>query len=142
MGRILAIDYGRKRVGIAVTDELKMIAGGLCTVHAKDAMTFLKEYCEKEDVERIVVGEPFDMKMRASEASRYIEPFVKQLRKQFPHITVDRTDERFSSRMAMQAIRDAGLKKKARQNKSLVDTVSATIILQYYLQELENSVRQ
>ncbi|MDR4988542.1 MAG: Holliday junction resolvase RuvX [Bacteroidales bacterium] len=142
MGRILAIDYGRKRVGIAVTDELKMIAGGLCTVHAKDAMTFLKEYCEKEDVERIVVGEPFDMKMRASEASRYIEPFVKQLRKQFPHIIVDRTDERFSSRMALQAIRDAGLKKKARQNKSLVDTVSATIILQYYLQELENSVRQ
>lgn len=138
MGRIMAIDYGRKRVGIAVTDELKMIAGGLCTIHSKDAMSFIKDYCDKEDIECIVVGEPVDMQMRASEASRFIEPFVKQLRKQFPHITVKRTDERFTSQMAMQAMRDAGLRKKARQNKSLVDTISATIMLQYYLEETAN----
>lgn len=138
MGRIMAIDYGRKRVGIAVTDELKMIAGGLCTVHSKDAMAFIKDYCDKEDVECIVVGEPVDMQLRASDASRFIEPFVKQLRKQFPRIAVKRTDERFTSQMAMQAMRDAGLSKKARQNKSLVDTISATIMLQYYLEETAN----
>ena len=139
MGRILAIDYGRKRVGVAVTDELQMIAGGLQTVHSKDILAFLKDYCEKEQVECIVVGQPVDMHMRPSEANRFIEPFVKQLRKQFPHIAVERTDERFTSQMAMQAMRDAGLRKKARQNKSLVDTISATIILQYYLEEKANN---
>ncbi len=135
MGRILAIDYGRKRVGLAVTDELQMIAGGLTTVHSKDVISFLKDYCAREDVECIVVGEPFDMRNRASDASRYIDPFVKHLRKQFPHISVERIDERFTSQMAVQTMIDAGLKKKARQNKSLVDTISATIILQYYLEK-------
>ncbi len=135
MGRILAIDYGSKRVGLAVTDEMQMIAGGLTTVHSKDVIAFLKDYCDKEDVECIVVGEPFDMQNRASDASRYIDPFVKHLRKQFPHIPVERMDERFTSQMAMRAMIDAGLKKKARQNKALVDTISATIILQYYLQQ-------
>ncbi len=141
MGRILAIDYGSKRVGLAVTDEMQMIAGGLTTVHSKDVIAFLKDYCSKEDVECIVVGEPFDMQNRASDASRYIDPFVKHLRKQFPHIPVERMDERFTSQMAMRAMIDAGLKKKARQNKALVDTISATIILQYYLQQKASNNR-
>ncbi len=138
MGRILAIDYGRKRVGIAVTDELQMIAGGLTTVHSKDVIAFLKDYTSKEQVDCMVVGEPFDMQNRASDASKYIDPFVKHLRKQFPDIPVERIDERFTSQMAMQTMIDAGLKKKARQNKALVDTISATIILQYYLEQQSN----
>ncbi len=135
MGRILAIDYGRKRVGLAVTDNLQIIAGGLATVHSKDAISFLKDYCQKEDVECIVIGKPVDMQSRASDASRYIEPFVRQVRKQFPLIPVERIDERFTSQMAMQTMIDAGLKKKSRQNKALVDTISATIMLQYYLEQ-------
>ncbi len=142
MGRIMAIDYGRKRAGIAVTDELQMIAGGLCTVHVKDIIQFLKDYIAKDQVDCIVVGEPLDMQMRASEASRYIEPFVKHLRKQFPDICVTRMDERYTSKMAIQTMIDAGLKKKARQNKSLVDTISATIILQSYLEKTANSKKQ
>ena len=138
MGRILAIDYGQKRAGLAVTDELKMIANGLATVHVKDLMDFLREYLKKEDVECIVVGEPFDMQHRASDASRYIDPFVRHLGKQFPHITVKRMDERFTSRMALQTMIDAGLKKKARQNKALVDTISATIILQSFMEKESN----
>ncbi len=141
MGRILAIDYGRKRVGLAVTDEMQMIAGGLVTVHSKDVMDFLKDYCSREQVSCFVVGEPFDMQNRASEASRYIDPFVKHLRKQFPDIPVERIDERFTSQMAMRTMIDAGLKKKARQNKALVDTISATIILQYYLEQQANKRR-
>lgn len=135
MGRILAIDYGRKRVGLAVSDTEQIIAGGLATIHSKDVMDFLKDYCNREEVECIVVGEPFDMQHRASDASRYIDPFVKQLRKQFPDIPVRRLDERFTSRMAMQTMIDAGLRKKARQNKALVDTISATIILQYFMEQ-------
>ena len=131
----MAIDYGRKRVGLAVTDNLQIIAGGLATVHSKDAISFLKDYCQKEDVECIVIGKPVDMQSRASDASRYIEPFVRQVRKQFPLIPVERIDERFTSQMAMQTMIDAGLKKKSRQNKALVDTISATIMLQYYLEQ-------
>ncbi len=141
MGRILAIDYGRKRVGLAVTDEMQMIAGGLTTVHSKDVIDFLKDYCSREPVSCFVVGEPFDMQNRASDASRYIDPFVKHLRKQFPDIPVERIDERFTSQMAMRTMIDAGLKKKARQNKALVDTISATIILQYYLEQQANRQR-
>jgi len=141
MGRILAIDYGRKRVGLAVTDEMQMIAGGLTTVHSKDVIDFLKDYCSREQVSCFVVGEPFDMQNRASDASRYIDPFVKHLRKQFPDIPVERIDERFTSQMAMRTMIDAGLKKKARQNKALVDTISATIILQYYLEQQANKQR-
>ncbi len=141
MGRILAIDYGRKRVGLAVTDEMQMIAGGLKTVHSKDVIAFLKDYCSREPVSCFVVGEPFDMQNRASDASRYIDPFVKHLRKQFPDIPVERIDERFTSQMAMRTMIDAGLKKKARQNKALVDTISATIILQYYLEQQANKQR-
>ena len=136
MGRILALDYGQKRVGIAVTDESRIIANGLTTVHVKDLMAFLKEYIGKENVDCIVVGEPRDMKNRASDAARFIEPFVKHLKKQFPDIVVDRMDERFTSKMAFQTMIDAGLKKKSRQNKELVDTISATLILQSYMESM------
>lgn len=136
MGRILAIDYGQKRAGIAVTDELKMIANGLTTVHVKDIMAFLKDYCSREPVECIVVGEPLDMKSNASDAARFIEPFVKHLRKQFPAMRIERMDERFTSLLAQRTMLEAGLGKKARQNKALVDTISATIILQSYLETL------
>ncbi|MFO7978903.1 MAG: Holliday junction resolvase RuvX [Bacteroidales bacterium] len=136
MGRILAIDYGSKRVGLAVTDPLKMIANGLTTVHSKDLIAFLKDYVAREPVECMVVGEPFDMKNQASDAARYIDPFVTHLRKTFPDIMVERMDERFTSQMAMQTMIDAGINKKARRNKALVDTISATLILQSYLEKL------
>jgi putative Holliday junction resolvase len=134
MGRILAIDYGQKRVGIAVTDELQLFATGLQTVHVKDIFSFLAGYLEKEEVETIVVGEPRQMDNSASDAQRFTEPFVKKLTKQFPNIPVERIDERFTSLMAQRTILEAGIKKKVRQNKALVDTVSATIMLQSYLQ--------
>jgi putative Holliday junction resolvase len=136
MGRILAIDYGQKRVGIAVTDELKMIANGLTTVHVKDIFDFLKNYLDKENVETIVVGEPKDMMNRPSDASRYIEPFVRKLRKTYPNLKIDRFDERFTSNMAHEAMLTGGLKKKKRQDKALVDTISATLILQSYMNSL------
>jgi putative holliday junction resolvase len=130
----MAIDYGQKRAGIAVTDESRIIATGLATIHVKDIIDFLKEYTNREKVDCIVVGEPHDMKNRASDATRFIEPFVKNLKKQFPHIVVDRIDERFTSQMAIQTMISGGLKKKDRQNKALVDTISATIILQSYME--------
>lgn len=133
MGRILAIDYGRKRTGIAVTDTLQIIANGLTTVRTCDLMDFLKEYLQKEPVERIVVGQPKQMSGDLSENMRYIEPFVKALRKQV-EIPVEFFDERFTSVLAHRAMLDGGLKKKDRQNKGLVDEISATIILQSYLE--------
>jgi putative holliday junction resolvase len=138
MGRIMAIDYGQKRAGIAVTDEGRIIATGLATVHVKDVMDFLKEYTNREKVDCIVVGEPHDMKNRASDATRFIEPFVRILKKQFPEIVVDRMDERFTSQMALQSMISGGLKKKDRQNKALVDTISATIILQSYMEYISH----
>ena len=135
MGRILAIDYGQKRVGIAVTDESQIIANALTTVHAKDIFAFLTNYISKENVECIVVGEPKQMNNKRSESVIFIDPFVKKLKKTFPEIPVELMDERFTSVMASQAILMAGLKKKDRQNKSLVDSVSATILLQSYLEE-------
>lgn len=137
MGRLLAIDYGRKRAGIAVTDELQIIATGLATVPSHELMAFLKEYLSKEPVELIVVGEPRDMMNRPSEASRFIEPFVKKLKSVFPAMEVKRFDERFTSKMAHQAMLDSGLKKKKRQDKALVDTLSATLILQSYMQSIK-----
>ena len=134
MARIVAIDYGQKRVGLAVTDELQMIATGLTTVHSKDIFAFLKDYVSKENVECFVIGEPKQMNNTKSESAQFIEPFVKKMKKEFPEIKIDRFDERFTSKMASQAILDAGLKKKDRQNKALIDTVSATIILQSYMQ--------
>ena len=134
MGRILSIDYGRKRTGIAVTDPLKIIANGLTTVPSASLITFLKEYTSKESVELFVVGMPKQMINEPSESWRYIEPFVKNLKKTFPQIPVEMVDERFTSVLAHQTMRDGGLKKKDRQNKELVDEISATIILQGYLE--------
>jgi putative holliday junction resolvase len=133
MGRIMAIDYGSKRVGIAVTDTLQIIATGLTTVHSKDLIEFLKKYFTKEDVECIVVGEPKRLNNEPSDSARFIEPFVLNLKRTFPQIKVDRMDERFTSKMAFQTMIDSGLKKKDRQNKELVDEISATIILQSYM---------
>ncbi len=139
MGRILAIDYGQKRVGVAVTDENRIIATGLGTWHVKDFMEFLKGYCQKEEVDIIVVGLPLDMKSQDSAAARYVEPFVKHAKKTFPDKVIDRMDERFTSKMAFQTLIDSGLRKKARQNKALIDEVSATILLQSYLNKLANT---
>lgn len=141
MGRILAIDYGQKRVGIAVTDEDQIIASPLTTVHSKDIITFLKAYINKENVELFVVGEPRQMNNKASESVKYTEPFVRLLVKQFPEIPVERVDERFTSMIAQRTILESGAKKKDRQNKALVDTVSAAIILQSYLEARSAKLR-
>jgi len=133
MARILAIDYGLKRSGIAVTDELQIIASGLTTVATADLMAFLKEYTAKEPVELFLVGEPKQMDNTASESEKFIKPFLKQLEKAFPTIAVKRVDERFTSKMAFQTMIDSGLKKNQRKNKALVDEISATLILQSYL---------
>ena len=134
MSRILAIDYGRKRTGIAVTDILQMIANGLTTVATTELMDFVLTYVEKEPVERIIVGHPKQMNNEDSENMKRIIPFVNQLKKKLPNIPVELVDERFTSVLAHQAMLDGGLKKKARQNKALVDEISATIILQSYLE--------
>lgn len=134
MSRILAIDYGKKRSGIAVTDPLQLIAGGLTTVPTTELLQFVKQYVGKEQVERILVGLPKQMNNEASENMKRIEPFVHTLRKQIPMIPVEYVDERFTSVLAHRTMLDAGLKKKARQNKALVDEISATIILQSYLE--------
>lgn len=133
MARILAIDYGQKRTGLAVTDELQIIANPLTMVETTKLMQFLKDYTSKEKVECIVVGEPKHLNNTPSESARLIEPFVKQLRKAFPDIEIARIDERFTSKMASQAILDSGARKKRRQDKGLIDTVSATLILQSYM---------
>jgi len=142
MGRIVAIDYGQKRTGFAVTDELKIIATGLTTVRTLDVLDFLKGYIQKNNVECFVVGEPKQMNNKPSGSSVFIEPFVKNLRTTFPDIPVARMDERFTSLIATRTIREAGLKKKDRQDKALVDTVSATIILQSYLEMAKPACRQ
>lgn len=129
----MAIDYGSKRVGIAVTDTLQIIATGLTTVHSKDLIDFLRNYFLKEEVECIVVGEPKRLNNEPSDSARFIEPFVLHLKRTFPDIQVERMDERFTSKMAFQTMIDSGLKKKDRQNKDLVDEISATIILQSYM---------
>jgi putative Holliday junction resolvase len=139
MGRILAIDYGQKRVGIAVTDPLQLIANGLTTVHVKDFWDFLINYLKSEAVDCIVVGEPRTMQNQPSDASRFIEPFVSRLRKNFPTVKIVRMDERFTSKMAHDVMLAGGLKKMQRQNKELVDTISATIILQSYMLSSEET---
>lgn len=133
MPRILAIDYGMKRTGIAITDELQIIASGLTTVATKELVSFLKDYVSKEDVELFLVGEPKQMDNTASESEALIAPFLLVLEKEFPNIPVKRVDERFTSKMAFQTMIDTGLKKKQRKNKALVDEISATLILQSYL---------
>jgi putative Holliday junction resolvase len=133
MGRILAIDYGSKRVGLAVTDPLRLIATGLTTVHSKDLIAYLEDYFRKENVEIIVVGEPRTLDNKQSDSARFIEPFVIHLRRKFPDKTIERYDERFTSSLAQQAMLSGGLKKKDRQVKGTVDMISAVIILQDYM---------
>jgi len=134
LGRILAIDYGRKRVGIAVTDPLKIIANGLTTVHSKDIFIFLEDYLKKEEVEIIVVGYPVNLKNEGSQSLQFINPFIKKMINKFPDIIIDTYDERFTSKMAQAAMIEGGVKKKDRQNKALTDKISAVIILQSYLE--------
>jgi putative Holliday junction resolvase len=133
MGRILAIDYGTKRTGIAVTDELQIIASGLTTVATTNLIPFLKDYILAEQVELFVIGEPKQMNNEASESEKYIQEFIEKLTKAIPSIPIVRVDERFTSKMAVQTMIDSGLKKNQRMNKSLVDEISATLILQSYL---------
>lgn len=139
MGRILAIDYGQKRIGLAVTDPLKIIANGLTTVNSSEIFKFLADYFQKEEVEKIIVGHPRQMNYEDSASMRLIEPFVRGLKNKFPNIPVQMVDERFTSVLAHQAMLDGGLKKKARQNKALVDEISATIILQTYMESTRNA---
>jgi putative Holliday junction resolvase len=133
MARILAIDYGVKRTGIAVTDDFQIIASGLTTVETSEIFNFLQKYIASENVELFLVGEPKQMNNTASESEQYIIPFIEKLNVYFPEIPVKRVDERFTSKMAFQTMIDSGLTKKQRQNKALVDEISATIILQSYL---------
>ncbi|TBN06417.1 Holliday junction resolvase RuvX [Hyunsoonleella flava] len=133
MGRILAIDYGKVRTGIAVTDELQIIASGLTTVSTKDVIVFLKDYLLNENVELFLVGEPKQLDNTPSESEALILPFLEKLEKTFPKIPIKRVDERFTSKMAFQTMIDSGLKKNQRKNKALVDEISATLILQSYL---------
>jgi putative Holliday junction resolvase len=135
MGRILSIDYGQKRTGLAVSDPMKIIATALDTVATKDLMPFIEKYLQKEEVETIVIGEPKQMNGMPSESSRYIEPFVAKLKTLYPQIPVVRVDERFTSKIALRAMIDGGLKKKARQDKAIVDRVSAVLILQSYMEQ-------
>ncbi|MBS1920368.1 MAG: Holliday junction resolvase RuvX [Bacteroidetes bacterium] len=134
MPRILSIDYGLKRTGIAVTDPLKIIATGLTTVDSKELIPFLKNYFAKEEVELILVGEPKNLDDSDTHATPLVEKFVKELQKNFPAIPIKRVDERFTSKMASRAMLDMGLKKKQRQDKKLIDEIAATIMLQEYLQ--------
>ena len=133
----MAIDLGRKRCGVAVTDPLQIIANGLTTVEAAKLPDFVVDYVKNEEVETIVIGEPKDMHNNPSDSTRFIEPFVKQLKKTLPDMKVVRFDERFTSKMAFQTMIDSGLKKKQRQNKALVDEISATIILQSYMKSID-----
>ncbi|AWX43404.1 Putative pre-16S rRNA nuclease [Flagellimonas maritima] len=136
MARILALDYGKVRTGIAVTDELQLIASGLTTVETKNLIIFLKDYVKNETVESFVIGLPKQMDNTPSESEKLIQPLVKKLSIEFPTIKMERQDERFTSKMAFQSMLDSGMKKKKRQNKALVDEISATLILQAYLNRI------
>ena len=133
MGRILSIDYGRKRTGLAVTDPLQIIAGGLATVATSELFEWLQAYVVKENVERIVIGEPRQTNGEPSENLARVQQFVNRWRKAVPSVPIEYYDERFTSVLAHQAMIDGGLHKKARQNKGLVDEISATIILEDYM---------
>lgn len=136
MGRILAIDFGEKQTGIAVTDELKIIASGLTTVKTVELLDFLKNYVSSEPVELFVIGLPKQLNNQPSQSEVFIKPFIEKLQNLIPEIPIIRIDERFTSKMAFQTMIDSGLGKKQRRNKALVDEISATIILQSYLYSL------
>ena len=136
MGRLIGIDYGRKRVGIAVTDPGQMIASGLTTVGAHEILVFLQDYTAKEKVDAFIVGLPKQMNNQPSESAGFVNSFVTGLSRKFPDIPVYMVDERFTSKMAVRAMIDGGLKKKQRQNKALVDSISAALILQSYMESI------
>lgn len=135
MPRIMSFDYGTKRVGIAVTDPLQIIATGLDTVHPKEIIKFLTDYLQKETVELFIVGEPKQMDGTASQSSQHVKGFISLLKRTFPQIPIETIDERFTSKMASATIAQSGFKKSDRRDKSRIDTISATIILQSYLQK-------
>ena len=138
MGRILGIDYGRKRTGLAVTDPLGIVAGNLATVPTHTLMQFIQDYIEREQVDRIVIGNPIQLNGQPSESMKYITPFVNRLKKVLPDMPVVMYDERFTSTIAHQAMIDGGMKKSDRRDKSRVDAIAATIILNDYLQSIYN----
>ncbi|MEZ4853416.1 Holliday junction resolvase RuvX [Flavobacterium sp.] len=133
MPQILAIDYGKKRTGIAVTDDFQLIASGLITVETSTLVSFLKNYFLAHKVEKVIIGEPKQMNGTPSESTVLITSFIKLFQKEFPQLPIEKIDERFTSKMAFQTMIDSGLKKKQRQNKSLIDEIAATILLQDYL---------
>lgn len=135
MGRILAIDYGKKRVGLAVTDPLQIIATRLDTISSDKIWSFLENYFQRETVEKVLIGYPVQLNNMPSEALNYINPFIKAFIRKFPGILIELVDERFTSRLAQRAMLEGGLKKSERQNKALVDGISATIILQSWLEQ-------
>lgn len=135
MARLMAFDFGTKRIGVAVTDPLQIIATALTTIHPKDVINYLKEYMLTEQVETFIVGEPKQLDNTPSESAKHVEAFINLLKKQFPAIPIDRIDERFTSKMASQTIAQSGLKKSEREKKGLVDSVSAVIILQSYMEK-------
>ncbi len=138
MGRILGIDYGRKRTGVAVTDSLQIVAGNLATVPTHMLMQFIKDYISRETVDRIVIGQPTQLNGEPSESMKYITPFVNRLRRELPDMPVVMYDERFTSTIAHQAMIDGGMKKSDRRDKARVDAIAATIILNDYLQSKYN----
>jgi putative holliday junction resolvase len=137
MPRILSIDYGQKRTGIAVTDELQMIAFGLTTIESSKAIDFLKDYFSKENVDAVIIGEPKQMNGLPSESASMIKGFVTHFTNHFPEMKVVRVDERFTSKMAFQSMIDSGMKKNQRKNKALIDEIAATIMLQDYLRTIQ-----
>ena len=141
MARILAIDFGKKRVGLAVTDPAKIIATRLTTVPANQIWVYLEEYFSKETVETVVVGYPRQLNNEASEAVRYINPFLRKFQQNYPEMRLELADERFTSKLAFQTMIDGGLKKEKRRDKALVDGISATIILQAFLEQERNKLR-
>lgn len=135
MARLMSFDYGTKRIGIAVTDPLQIIATGLDTIHPKDILDYLKKYLSTEQIEAFVLGQPKQMDGSPSESMQHVKGFSTLLKKNFPAIPQHWVDERFTSKMAQQTIMQSGLKKQDRRNKERVDTISATIILQYFMEQ-------
>lgn len=136
MGRILSIDYGSKRTGLAVTDPLKIIASGLTGLHTKDLETFLIDYFKKEQVELVIIGHPTKLDDSDTHATPLVQAFINRFKKVFPHMPIIKVDERYTSKMAVQSMVESGMKKKNRQNKNLVDEIAATIMLQEYLNSI------
>ena len=142
MGRILGIDYGKKRIGLAVTDPMQMFASPLDTVSPVEFESFLANYLKTEKIEAFVIGYPVQMNNQPSESVTYINPFIKKLKQSFPDVHIHLIDERFTSQMALRTMIDGGVKKKERQDKSMVDKISAAIILQSFLDKRSNKIKK